>query len=57
MRINGESITLNVSFLKSKIESMLEKLVQMKGLEFNEAKNIIIKELNDKKKILFKFKN
>ena len=28
---------------------MFEKLVQMKGLDFNEARNIIIKELNDKK--------
>jgi len=56
VRINGESITLNVSFLKSKIESMFEKLVQMKGLEFNEAKNIIIKELNDKKKYYLNLK-
>ena len=56
VRINGESITLNISFLKSKIESMFEKLVQMKGLEFNEAKKIIIKELNDKKKYYLNLK-
>ena len=56
VRINGESITLNISFLKSKIESMFEKLVQMKGMEFNEAKNIIKKELNDKKKYYLNLK-
>jgi len=56
VRINGESITLNISFMKSKIESMFEKLVQMKGLEFNEAKKIIIKELKDKKRYYLNLK-
>ena len=49
VRINGESYTLNLRFLKDSIDSMFEKLMQIKGYELNEAKKIIIKDLNDKK--------
>jgi len=49
VRINGENYTLNLSFLKSSIDSMFEKLLQIEGFKFNEAKKIIIKDLNDKK--------
>ena len=56
VKINGESITLNVDFLKSKIDSMFEKLVNMKNWEFNDAKNIILKELDNKKKYYLNLK-
>ena len=49
VRINGESYTLNLKFLKDSIDSMFEKLMQIKGYELDEAKKIIIKDLNDKK--------
>ena len=48
-KINGESYTLTIEFLKDHVERMYEKLLKSKNVDFNEAKNIILKDLNDKK--------
>ena len=56
IRINGESFTLNISFLKSKIESLFEKLVLMKNFEVEKARNCIIKTLIEKKEYYLNLK-
>jgi hypothetical protein len=48
-KVNGESYTLTIEFLKDHVERMYEKLLKSKNVDFNEAKNIILKDLNDKK--------
>ena len=56
VKINGESVTLNVGFLKSTIDSMYEKLVIMKKFEGEKAKDCILKSLNEKKEYYLKLK-
>lgn len=56
VKINGETVTLNVGFLKSKIDSMYEKLVIMKKFEGEKAKDCILKSLNEKKEYYLKLK-
>ena len=53
IKINGESFTLNVVFLKSKVDSMFEKLVIMKDFEVEKARDCIIKSLIEKKIIIY----
>ena len=49
VNISGESFTLCEDYLKSIIDSMFEKLVKRKNINFDDAKQIIIKDLNDKR--------
>lgn len=48
-KIDGEGFYLDTVSIESKIEYMFEKLVKIKKIAFSEAKNIILKSLNDKK--------
>ena len=56
IKINGESFTLNVVFLKSKVDSMFEKLVIMKDFEVEKARDCIIKSLIEKKNYYLQLK-
>ena len=48
-KINGEIYSLTMEFLKSHVDRMFEKLVKSKNVDLKEAKNLILKDLNDKK--------
>ena len=56
VNINGESFTLNDDYLNSVIDSMFEKLIKRKKINFEEAKNNILKDLNDKRNYYLKLK-
>lgn len=47
--INGESFTLNFDYFKSIVNSMFEKLVNKQKFSFDDAKECILKNLNEKK--------
>ena len=49
VNISGESFTLNLDYLDSVVNSMFAKLVKKQKLKLNDAKNSILKDLNDKK--------
>ena len=56
IKLDGERFTLNVGFLKSKVDTMFEKLTRLKKYEFKNSTNIILKSLNDKKDYYLKLK-
>ena len=49
VNISGESFTLNEDYLNSIIDSMFEKMIKRKLINFEEAKANIIKDLNVKR--------
>ena len=56
IKIDGEGFYLDIDLLQSKVENMLDKLVKIKRFEFENAKNLILKSLNDKKDYYLKLK-
>ena len=56
VKINGENYNLNVESLENTIHNIFEKLIKQKNFEFNEAKNCILKDLNDKKNYYLQLK-
>ena len=56
IKIDGEGFYLDIDLLQSKVENMLDKLVKIKKFEFENAKNLILKSLNDKKDYYLKLK-
>ena len=56
VNISGESFTLNIDYLNSNIDSMFEKMVKRHKLNFDDAKNSILKDLNNKKSYYLKLK-
>ena len=56
VNISGESFTLNIDYLNSNIDSMFEKMVKRHKLSFDDAKNSILKDLNNKKSYYLKLK-
>ena len=57
VNISGESFTLYLDYINSVVESMFEKLVKRKKMNFDLAKNIIIKSLNEKKSYYINLKS
>ena len=56
VNISGESFTLNIDYLNSNVDSMFEKMVKRQKLNFDDAKNSILKDLNNKKSYYLKLK-
>jgi hypothetical protein len=56
VKINGESINLNVDNLDTTVSRLFQKLIKQKNLEFDDAKNLILHDLNDKKNYYLQLK-
>ena len=56
VKIDREGFDLDIDLLESKVEYMFEKLVKIKNFDFEEAKNCILKALNEKKDNYLKLK-
>ena len=56
VKINGESINLNVDNIDTTVNRLFQKLTKQKNFEFNDAKNLILHDLNDKKNYYLQLK-
>ena len=56
VKISGESFTLHLKYLESTINSMYEKIVKEQKINIDDAKELILKCLNDKKNYYLQLK-